>query len=147
MMTTKWVIVADASRARIFEARALGRGLKEIADLANPAGRAHSHDLLADAGGRTYGHTGGRQGKTEPRSDPVEHEVEVFAKRLADRIEQGRVERRFEKLCFVAPPRFLGLLREKCCRETGKLVEFELAKDLANLDAAAIDAHLRNGRP
>jgi len=56
----------------------------------------------------------------------------LFAKRLADRIEQGRVERRFERLCFVAPPRFLGLLREKCSRETAKLVEFELAKDFPN---------------
>jgi len=146
-MSTKWVIVADASRARIFEARALGRGLREIEEIANPAGRAHSKDLLADAGGRTYGNASTRQGSAQPRSDPVEHEVEVFAKRLADRIEQGRVERRFERLCFVAPPRFLGLLREKCCRETGKLVEFELAKDLSQLDAAAIDAHLRNDRP
>jgi protein required for attachment to host cells len=147
LMSTRWVIVADASRARIFETRALGRGLREIEDLANPNGRAHSSDLLSDAGGRTYSNNGARAGKTQPRSDPVEHEVEVFAKRLADRIEQGRVERRFDALCFVAPPRFLGLLREKCCRETGKLVEFELAKDLSQLDAAAIDAHLRNDRP
>jgi protein required for attachment to host cells len=146
-MSTKWVIVADASRARIFEARALGRGLREIEEIANPAGRAHSKDLLADAGGRTYPNAGARQGSAQPRSDPVEHGVEVFAKRLADRIEQGRVERRFERLCFVAPPRFLGLLREKCCRETGKLVEFELAKDLSQLDTAAIDEHLRNDRP
>lgn len=145
-MSIKWVVVADASRARIFETRALGRGLREIEELANPAGRAHSNDLLTDAGGRTYASVG-RQGKTEPRSDPVAHEVEVFAKRLADRIEQARVERRFDRLCLVAPPRFLGLLREKCGREAGKLVEFELAKDLCRLDAAAIDAHLRNDRP
>lgn len=146
-MSTRWVIVADASRARIFETRALGRGLHELEDLANPAGRAHRSDLLADAGGRTYSSSGARSGTSEPRSDPVEHEVEVFAKRLADRIEQGRVERRFERLVFVAPPRFLGLLRDKCCRETGKLVEFELAKDLSRLDAATIDEHLRNDRP
>jgi protein required for attachment to host cells len=146
-MPTKWVVVADASRARIFETRALGRGLKEVEEFANPAGRAHSNDLLADAGGRTYANAGGRQGKTEPRSDPVAHEVEVFAKRLADRIEQGRVERRFDRLCLVAPPRFLGLLREKCGREAVKLVEFELAKDLCQLDVVAIDAHLRNDRP
>jgi protein required for attachment to host cells len=146
-MPAKWVVVADASRARIFETRALGRGLREIEDIANPAGRAHSHDLLTDAGGRTYANAGTRHGSAQPRSDPVEHEVEMFAKRLADRIEQARVERRFERLCLIAPPRFLGLLREKCCRETGKLVEFELAKDLSQLDAAAIDEHLRNDRP
>src|SRR5882724_13483547 len=87
VMATKWVIVADASRARIFETRALGRGLREIEDLVNPNGRARSSDLLSDAGGRTYSNTGARSGKTQPRSDPVEHEVEVFAKRLADRIE------------------------------------------------------------
>jgi protein required for attachment to host cells len=146
-MSTKWVVVADASRARIFEARTLGRGLREIEDFANPVGRAHSGDLIADSGGRTYASMGARQGKTQPRSDPVEHEVELFAKRLADRIEQGRVERRFERVCFIAPPRFLGLLRDKCCREIGKVVEFELAKDLSQLDAAAIDAHLRNDLP
>ncbi len=138
-MPAKWVVVADACRARIFETRALGRGLQEIEDMTNPLGRAHSSELLADAGGRTYASAGARQGHTtQPRTDPVEHEVEMFAKRLADRLEKARCDGRFEQLYVIAAPRFLGLLREKRGKEIERLVQREIAKDIAQLDPAAI---------
>ncbi len=138
-MPAKWVVVADACRARIFETRALGRGLQEIEDMTNPLGRAHSCELLADAGGRTYASAGARQGHTtQPRTDPVEHEVEMFAKRLADRLEKARCDGRFEQLYVIAAPRFLGLLREKRGKEIERLVQREIAKDIAQLDPAAI---------
>jgi protein required for attachment to host cells len=138
-MPANWVVVADACRARIFETRALGRGLHEIEDLINPAGRAHGNELLSEAGGRPLGGAGARQGHTTvPRTDPVEHEVEMFAKRLAERLEKARCEGRFERLYIIAAPRFLGLLREKRSKEIGRLVEREIAKDVAQLDIAAI---------
>lgn len=142
-MPGNWVVVADACRARIFETRALGRGLHEIEDLTNPAGRAHSGELLTDAGGRSYPSAGARHGNSvQPRTDPVEHEVELFAKRLTDRLEKARVEGRFEKLYVVAAPRFLGLLREKRSKDLGRLVEREIAKDMAQLEPAAIAAQI-----
>jgi protein required for attachment to host cells len=142
-MPAKWVVVADASRARIFETRALGRGLHEIEDMPNPVGRARSNDLLADAGGRSYASAGARQGHTtQPRTDPVEHEVEMFAKRLADRLERARCEGRFEQLYVIAAPRFLGLLRGKRSKEIERLIEREIAKDVAQLDTTAIASQL-----
>lgn len=142
-MPANWVVVADACRARIFETRALGRGLHEIEDFANPAGRAHSGELLTDAGGRSYASAGARHGNSvQPRTDPVEHEVELFAKRLADRLEKARCEGLFEKLYVVAAPRFLGLLREKRSKEIDRMIEREIAKDMAQLDPAAIAAQI-----
>lgn len=140
-MPANWVVVADACRARIFETRALGRGLHEIEDFTNPAGRAHSSDLLTDASGGTYSNGGARHATT-PHTDPVEHEVEMFAKRLADRLEKARCEGRFERLYVIAAPRFLGLLREKRSKEISRLVEREIAKDVAQLDTVAIAAQI-----
>lgn len=142
-MPVNWVLVADASRARIFESQVLGKGLREIEDHVNPTGRAHSRDLLADAGGHTYANAGARQGySSQPRSDPVAHEVEVFAKRLAERLEKARLEGRYTRLYVIAPPRFLGLLREKRSKDVERLVEREVAKDVAQLDPAAIAAQI-----
>jgi protein required for attachment to host cells len=142
-MPAKWVVVADACRARIFETRALGRGLHEIEDFANPAGRIHGNELLTDAGGRVHANGGARHGHTTvPHTDPAEHEVEMFAKRLADRLEKARCEGRFECLYVIAAPRFLGLLREKRTKDLGRMVEREIAKDVAQLDSAAIAAHI-----
>jgi protein required for attachment to host cells len=142
-MPAKWVVVADACRARIFETRALGRGLHEIEDFANPLGRAHSSELLADAGGRSYASAGARHGHTtQPRTDPVEHEVELFAKRIADHLEKARCEGRFDQLYVIAAPRFLGLLREKRSKDVERLIEREIAKDVAQLDTSAIATQL-----
>jgi protein required for attachment to host cells len=142
-MPTKWVVVADACRARIFETQALGRGMREVHDLANPTGRLHTRDLIVDALGRSHANgTSRTEHATAPRTDPVEHEVEVFAKRVADQIERARVEGRFERLYVVAAPRILGLLRDKRSKDTERLVEKEIAKDMAQLDPAAIAAQI-----
>jgi protein required for attachment to host cells len=145
---TTWVVVADASRARILEIpRRRRRELRELQDFVNPAARAHSRDLLADAHGRYYpkGGRGQPAHAAEPGTDPVGHEVELFAKRVADVLEKARIELRYGELCLIAPPQFLGLLRENLSKETLKLVRKEIPKDLSRLDAAEIRAYVRRG--
>jgi protein required for attachment to host cells len=142
-MPVNWVLVADACRARIFESQALGKGMREVEDHVNPTGRAHGRDLLAENGRHTYANAGARQGySSQPRSDPVEHEVETFAKRLADRLEKARLEGRYGRLYVIAPPRFLGLLRDKRTKDVERLVEREVPKDVARLDPGAIVAQI-----
>ena len=56
MRKKTWIIAADSSRARIFEAIEPEQHLREIEDLANPEGRANNRELKSDAQGRYYGH-------------------------------------------------------------------------------------------
>ena len=104
-MEKTWIVVADNSRARIFEVMDRSETLRELEDLVNPAGRLHDSELRTDNTGRYFGKGERMQGHAaHPRVEPGEHETELFAKRVADHLEQARVEHRFEQLCLIAAP-------------------------------------------
>ena len=47
-MATKWVVVAESSRARIFVFQQAGLTMEELEGLTHPASRAHERDLISD---------------------------------------------------------------------------------------------------
>lgn len=133
-MPTTWIVVADASRARVIERR--GDSSTEIADLLNPEGRAHARDIGSDANGRfpKGGSNTGPGHAAGPDTDPVEHAVSMFAKRVARSLDEARVQGRYQSLCLVAPPKMLGLLRAELPTEVARRVVQEVGKDLSALD-------------
>ena len=71
-MKTIWILVADSSRAKIFEAHGAMRGVHEIETFSNPEGRAHNRDLKTDGSGRYFGKGERNQGHTAaPQVEPV----------------------------------------------------------------------------
>jgi protein required for attachment to host cells len=145
MMKT-WIVSADAGRARIFQSTTGSRQIDEIADFVNPSAREPARDLVTDADGRVYAHGGRGQPShaSAPRADPVEHETELFAKRVAEAIDEARKAARFDDLCLVAAPKFLGLLRANLDKETRKLARREIDKDLSQKSAAEILAYVQD---
>ena len=136
---TTWIVVADSSRGRIFE-NSRGRQINEILDLVNPAAREHARDIQSDANGRFQSKAGAALGARYPigHDNPVEHEIELFAKRLSAYVDKARSEVRYDSLCIVAPPKFLGLLRGNLDKETQKLLKREIPKDLSKSDPATV---------
>lgn len=144
-MQTTWIVAADSSRARIFEVQGAQDHLREIEDFANPAGRANDRELETDARGRYYGKGERAQGHTaEPSVDAVEHETDLFSKQVSAYLDQARVEHRYDKLCLIAFPKFLGLMRRNLSKEAQQMVEDEVPKDISMLDARDIEAYFRN---
>lgn len=141
-MQITWIVVADASRARMIERR--GGTTTEIAAFLNPEGRAHARDIGSDANGRLPkgGSNSGAGHAAGPDTDPVEHAVGMFAKRVARSLDEARVQGRYQSLCLVAPPKMLGLLRAELSTEVSRRVTQEVAKDLTALDVPAILARL-----
>lgn len=130
MTMTTYIVVADAARARIFTRDALN--LVEKESLIHAEGRLHEGDLITDRRGAdvhesmsTTSRSSGEEGAAS------RHENELFAKEVAQRLYTARVENSMEKLIMVAPPKFLGLLREKLDNPTHKLVIHTLSKDLS----------------
>ena len=52
---------------------------------------------------------------------------------MADHLESARTEGRFQRLFVVAPPAFLGLLRDHFSHALGTLVTGEVNKNLVQL--------------
>jgi protein required for attachment to host cells len=143
-MQTTWIVVADSSRARIFELQEQEPQLHEIEDMVNPAGRSNSNDLRSDERGRFYGKGERNQAHTaDPAVTPVEHENELFAHSVAQRLEQARNEHCYSQLSLLAAPKFLGLLRANLSKEAQQLVCQELAKDVSGMNSPQLEEYLK----
>jgi protein required for attachment to host cells len=144
-MNTTWIVVADASRARILQVAGRENALTEVEDLVNPQGRLHNREINGDAAGRFRGpdRPGGHSSDDENRT--VDHYTELFAKRVGEFLESARNERRFDRLFLVAPPKVLGDLRKGLGKETEKLVADDLAKDLAWFNVRQLEDYVARG--
>lgn len=132
-MHTTWILAADSSRARIFEELDAEHHLQEIEDFANPAAQAREDELLT---GKPYrrNFSKGALGGThdgEAETDPIEHENQVFSREIGQFLERARSEQRYDKLCVIAPPKFLGLLRQHLGKEVQKSLQEEIVSDVS----------------
>jgi protein required for attachment to host cells len=137
---TKWVVVADAGRARIFETDAKAKHVSEIADLANPEGRSSDNELAGYVGGES---------RPGPQSSPVEpgareHAVDLFSKEVARYLDSARGERRYDRLYLIAEPDFLGRLRSDVTPEVGEMVADTLDKDISWFSPHDVELYVRN---
>jgi protein required for attachment to host cells len=145
-MQTTWIVAADASRARVFEIAGPERELREVDQFTHPEGRASNQELKSDANGsRRTGQGGDSNGQ---RVTPVEHENELFSKAVARYLDKARSQHRYDKLYLIAPPEFLGLMRENLGKEVRKIIAEEINKDLSWFGTRDIERYLKPlGKP
>ena len=139
-----WILVADASRARIFS-HDKKSGYRMVQAFTHPESRVKRMDLMADDRGRkSMGVAGGGYGHpaAEPDTDPKEVEHEKFARELGGELERGLNEHLFEELVVVAPPHFLGLVKGSMPEQVQKRLVDTLSKDFAQLDGEELIARL-----
>lgn len=146
-MQTTWIVAADSSRARIFEVHGKQDHLQEIQDFSNPAGRANTREIESDKRGHFFASPEGTHGEGDsyqPRVEAVEHETELFSKQVSEFLDQACHEHRYDKLCLIAFPKFLGMMRKNLSKETQRLVEEEVSKDISWQDTREIEDYVRN---
>lgn len=141
-MQKTWVVAAESSRARIFSLENRIAPLRAVDDLSNPVARTHERDLISDRPGRSFDSGGEGRHSMEPQVDPKHHEAVAFAKRINERLEQGRTKGDFEELILIAPPEFLGILRQNLNGNTVKHVTKTIAKHLVQKDETEIREYL-----
>jgi protein required for attachment to host cells len=144
----QWVLVADASRARIFSIPENHKPKKPLAwvlekEFDHPEGRAKATDLTTDVPGRVKQSFGaGSRPAMEVPTDPKEVEAQAFARQLAESLEQGLNHNKFVRVTLVAPPHFLGLLRGTVSEQVSKRIHQSINKDLTLLPARELSEHL-----
>lgn len=141
MKKKPWLIVANSSLARIFtfEKRL---ELKELKVFEHPESRLHNIDLVSDRPGRDFESVGTTRHALEPKTSPKQLEIILFAKQLADYLEQEHNKGEFEVLYIAANPSLLGLLRQSLHPNITKLIKAETDKDLTQMKIHEIPDHL-----
>jgi protein required for attachment to host cells len=141
MKKDTWLIVANSSIARIYKIEKRHE-LKELKVLEHPESRLHNLDLVTDKPGRDFESAGVGKHALEPKVLPKRQEFAVFAKTLADFLENARNQGEFETLYVAASPSLLGLLRHSLHPNTAKLIKGEVDKDMTQMKPQEIPAHL-----
>ena len=111
-----WLMVANASRARVLEMTDAPQSYQHVADLVHPESRQKGIDLARDRPGHVEG-TGHGLGSTAyvPRTDPREREHEQFAREVATVVNDGVACDQCAGLVLVASNPFLGKLKVIAC--------------------------------
>lgn len=136
------VLVADASKARYFRVDSpIGELIEEGTDV-NPAARLHTRDMTSDSPGEQRSHAGDGRTYMGDSNEPKDVEMQRFARDIADKLEKERSTGSMERLYVVAPPRFLGELRNYMKPPLKAIVAEEINKDLADLDTEKLRQQL-----
>lgn len=119
-MTQTWILVADGSHARLFQAPGNDKPWR----LDKQLDREHSREKTDLVG---------------VHEDRGEHD---FARLLANELETKRQGGGFERLVIVAPPKFLGQLRGELEGPLAACVVRSQDADYTNMSDAELVAHI-----
>lgn len=141
MKKETWVVIANSSIARVYKIVKL-HDLEEIKILEHPESRLHNLDLVTDKPGRDFESFGVRRHAAEAKVMPKKQEFIVFAKVIADFLEEGRKQGEYNSLYIAANPSLLGLLRQALDQNTAKLLNGEIDKDMTQMPVHELKTHL-----
>lgn len=125
-----WIVVVNRTEAKFYTYyNHRNSDLKFVTKIENPRGRLKAQEIDADKPGifsslLTYGP------RLVKKQTPTQRVAEEFAKEVAEFMENCRTKQMFDNLIIVAPPAFLGELRQKLSGPLKKIVKKEIAKDL-----------------
>lgn len=145
MNTRTWILVADASRARIFSVphkaslfKGTGKELELVDELEHQESREMDSELVSDKPGKF-----GKAMFIEP-TDPKKHEEDIFALQLARILSKAHIENHYHELIFIAPPGFMGMLNKHLTDDLKKCVDLKIEKDYTRLNEKDIVKHLQD---
>lgn len=137
-MTITWIMVANASHAKLFSNKGPNKGLELIKEFLHPESREKAAELVSDR----IGNFAGSGSYAQPTS-PKEHEAERFAQEVAQELEQGRVKNAYEQLVLVTSAHFMGLLNGRISQQVKSKVTGSINKDYTQLPVKELSGHLQ----
>ena len=138
-----WIVIADAARARIFSTSGWRKPLHLEQAMDNPLGRAKPQEIVTDdPGRRSNGMKSGQRSTWAPANAPDVVEERRFAHRLGGMLQTALARRQYEALAILAPPQFLGFLREAVGPQVRKHLARSIAKDLTVVNERDLQTRL-----
>lgn len=138
-MSITWIMVANASHAKLFRNDGPNKGLQLVKEMLHPESREKASELVTDRIGN-YAGSGSYAQPTEPK----EYEAERFASEIARELEHGRVNNAYEKLVLVTSAHFMGVLNGRLSQQVRNRISESINKDYTQLPVKELSGHLQN---
>jgi protein required for attachment to host cells len=142
-MAISWILVANASSARILVNEGPKKGLRLLHDLQHSASREKASDLVSDRPGH-YKATGNGHGAYGATIDPKKNEANRFAHEIVQILDRARRDNNYQRLILVAPPTFMGLVNACINNQLTALVSDRIEKDYTKTSDKEIMRHLEH---
>lgn len=127
-MAITWILVANASLAKLYANPGPNKGLTLVKELIHPESRQKNGELVSDRLGANAANGSGG-GSMQPQTLPKQHEAKVFAHEIAETLYQGRTANAFKRAILIAPPAFMGLLNAVIDGPTAQMITDRFEKD------------------
>lgn len=139
MAKKHWILVANASHARVFERTSFTEPLLELTDWQHPESRMQASETERAPLGQSLA---GRSGLA-PRSDLKQQHRSEFAKTLAEYLHGAALNHRVNSLALVVSNPFMGELLAHLHAPVQKIIDAKHVLDLTSLNAKELDKRLR----
>jgi len=138
-MSITWIMVANASQAKLFANHGPKQGLQLIKEFIHPESRVKTSNLVSD---RSGANSGPGHGAFVQATDPKHHEAERFAQEVAKELDHGRVKNAYDRLILVASAPFMGLVNACLPGQVRSKVSESIDKDYTRLPVKKLAGHL-----
>src|SRR3977135_556507 len=120
-MSTLWILVCDAGRAKLFEIQNDDPTWHAIGAFEHTESRSKTSELVSDRSGQRFSEGPSvHHNALAPASSPKEVQKGHFGHSLATMPDQAMRSKRFDRWVLVAPPHFLGILKNELTSELQK---------------------------
>lgn len=127
-----WILVGDASGARLFESEGIGENWTHLEAFHHPASRAKARDLVTDS----------QSGQAERGESLKDHETERFAIELSHRLDVGLQASHFRRLVLVGPPKFVSVVKSKLSTGVANQLTDIVHKDYVHLSDREVETRV-----
>lgn len=133
-MNNTWILVSNASEARLFETQKYPKSLSLRKSFSHPRSRLKNSALATDRAGHFHGDSARTShGAFNEAILPKQYEAEQFAKTLVSELNAGRNAHDYQHLVIVSSPHFHGLLNKHMNNHVKKMVGRHIEKDYTTL--------------
>jgi protein required for attachment to host cells len=136
-MSVTWIVVANASLAKLYENQGPRKGLQLLKEMAHPESREKAANLVSDRVGNFQG-----SGSYSQHTDPKHIEMDRFALELANELETGRVSNAFSRLVLVSSAPFIGRVRQHLTEHVKGKISDTIEKDYTKLNIKDLTDHI-----
>lgn len=141
-MIKNWVLIANTSKAKIFEITKNNQHLKLIIKLENPKAKMKNTELECDRPGVTRGPSG--RTALRAKKGTHDHEMEVFSKQILDEINKGKNENQFDRIIMIIEPRFEAHLKNHLKDHVKKCIFHTIPKNYMNTPDKEVEDLLKD---
>lgn len=141
-MDKEWIMLANASQARVFSREPKEGRLTELDDFVHPQSRQMGRELDDARAGHVekgYGATAHGSTQLEPRTPPRQKQHEQFARQLAEHIDAALKQRRFESWALIASNPFLGEIKAHLSHAAEKALHAAAPIDLSSFTGPELE--------